>query len=197
MAATPANEKELERILVELQKLTLHREQLNNRLHMLAMLKEFRQNAGYSSEVCPTDEKDEYGKIEEDLKELSAKKLALQALKEELEGAGFSSTQIYDPSNNEIVTVDKPPSHPAPQIITDVEKLPRHPSHTLCPYCGQYIITEVSTEIGNTAWLVCLASTFICCIAGCCLIPFCVSSLKDVLHKCPKCRSHLYTRTTI
>ncbi|KAI5091587.1 U11/U12 small nuclear ribonucleoprotein 25 kDa protein [Silurus meridionalis] len=113
MAATPANEKELERILVELQKLTLHREQLNNRLHMLAMLKEFRQNAGYSSEaVCPTDEKDEYGKIEEDLKELSAKKLALQALKEELEGAGFSSTQIYDPSNNEIVTVDKPPSHP-------------------------------------------------------------------------------------
>ena len=30
------------------------------------------------------------------------------------------------------------------------------------------------------------------CIMGCCLIPFCVDSLMDVLHTCPVCQQELF-----
>lgn len=49
----------------------------------------------------------------------------------------------------------------APQIITDVKKLPPRPSPVLCPYCQQYIITEISMVPGNTAWMVCLLCSFL------------------------------------
>lgn len=57
MAAT-SKQQELERISVELHKLTLHRQQLNNRLQILGFLKEFRKNAGYHKEgqgICFPD----------------------------------------------------------------------------------------------------------------------------------------------
>ncbi|XP_017310117.1 cell death-inducing p53-target protein 1 isoform X2 [Ictalurus punctatus] len=199
MAATSKQQK-LQRINEELHKLTLHRDQLNSRLRLLALLKEFRQNAGYHAEVGEPTENDEYERIQEELKALSERKLALQALRETLEGTSkscdtLSTPQKYDPSGNEIFIVERPPSYPAPQVISDIQKLPRHPSQIQCPYCEQYITTEVSTVIGNTTWLVCLVSTFIGCVAGCCLIPFCISAFKDVVHKCPKCRSHIHTCT--
>ncbi|KAM9493098.1 uncharacterized protein Hap1MRO34_003422 [Clarias gariepinus] len=192
---TAAKQQELEWISTELHKLTLHREQLNSRLRLLSVLKEFRQNTSYTERVSESSKKEECKQIEEELEELSEKKLALQALQERLEGTLSTTLQIHDPLSNEIFTVDKPPSFTAPQVILDVEKLSRHPSQTLCPFCGEYVTTDVSTVIGNTTWLVCLASIFVCCIAGCCLIPFCISSFKDVKHKCPKCRSHIHTST--
>ncbi|KAB5531086.1 hypothetical protein PHYPO_G00136870 [Pangasianodon hypophthalmus] len=193
-----SKQQELQRISLELHKLTLHRAQLNSRLRLLASLKEFRQNAGYHEEE-PTD-KDEYEKIEDELKELSERKLALQALQEKLEassGDTLSTLQKYDPLTNEIFVVEGPPSYPAPQLISDLDKLPRHPSQIQCIYCEQYITTEVSTVTGNTAWLMCLVCTLIGCVAGCCFIPFCISNYKDVVHKCPKCRSHIHTCTKL
>ncbi|GAA6091401.1 uncharacterized protein LOC113640468 isoform X1 [Tachysurus ichikawai] len=85
----------------------------------------------------------------------------------------------------------------APQVITDINKLPRHPSQIQCPHCEQYVITETSTMVGNTSWLMCLVCTFMGCIAGCCLFPFCISGFRDVQHKCPKCRSRIHTCTNM
>ncbi|KAK3511732.1 hypothetical protein QTP70_020732 [Hemibagrus guttatus] len=202
--ALATDQKELQRISSELNSLMVHREQLINRLHLLDMLKEFRQKAGYHVEAGNPDREkstDEYEKIEQELKQLSERKLELQASLEKLEGGvscdTFTVTQKHDPSSNEIFTVGRPPPYPAPQVITDINKLLRHSSQILCPHCEQYVTTEIRTVIGSTAWHVCLVSTFMCCIAGCCLIPFCISSFKDVQHRCPKCRSLIHTCTNI
>ncbi|XP_026998744.2 uncharacterized protein LOC113640468 isoform X2 [Tachysurus fulvidraco] len=195
-------QKELEKISLELHKMTIHRDQLIHRLHLLDMLKEFRQKAGYTAEAEP-DEGDEYGRIEQELKQISERKLELQALQEELEGGAtqrgcnVSETHKQDPCGNEIFTVEMPPSYPAPQVITDINKLPRHPSQIQCPHCEQYVTTETSTVVGNTSWLICLVCTFMGCIAGCCLFPFCISGFRDVQHRCPKCRSLIHTCTNM
>ncbi|TSZ68972.1 U11/U12 small nuclear ribonucleoprotein 25 kDa protein [Bagarius yarrelli] len=209
------NQRDLEKILFELQTLTVQRQQLSNRLRLLTTLKEFRQKAGYQKGaelkhnslvvnpllVAEAAEKDECEKIEDELKQLSERKLQLQALQEKLEGSvsgdTFSGTQKHHPLSNQIFMVESPPPYPAPQVITDMNKLARHPAQIQCPHCEQYVTTEVNLVIGNTACLVCLVCSFIGCIAGCCLVPFCISSFKDVLHKCPKCRSHLHTCTNI
>uniref|UniRef100_A0AAQ5X343 LITAF domain-containing protein n=1 Tax=Amphiprion ocellaris TaxID=80972 RepID=A0AAQ5X343_AMPOC len=31
------------------------------------------------------------------------------------------------------------------------------------------------------------------CVAGCCLIPFHMKSLRNVHHQCPRCQEHIHT----
>ncbi|XP_072532543.1 uncharacterized protein [Salminus brasiliensis] len=200
----PSAAQKLEAVCTELQELSMRRQQLTDRLNLLATLKEFRQNAGFTEEVNSSNT-GEWEKIKEDLKKLSERKRELQAQKDLLEGnrvrfagADFASLPIdgldKPPSfANQIYFVDKPPSYPAPQVILDLQKLPPRPTPTQCPHCAQYVTTEVSAVVGGTAWLVCMVCTFVCCIAGCCLIPFCTNSFKDIVHKCPKCRSRIHT----
>uniref|UniRef100_A0A671SEA9 LITAF domain-containing protein n=1 Tax=Sinocyclocheilus anshuiensis TaxID=1608454 RepID=A0A671SEA9_9TELE len=74
-----------------------------------------------------------------------------------------------------------------------LKNLKRSMTRTQCPFCRQYITTDVTTKAGSAAYIVCLISILFCCIAGCCVIPFCMDRCKDVVHKCPKCRSHIKT----
>uniref|UniRef100_A0A0R3T9V9 LITAF domain-containing protein n=1 Tax=Rodentolepis nana TaxID=102285 RepID=A0A0R3T9V9_RODNA len=48
-----------------------------------------------------------------------------------------------------------------------------------CPACRKTVISETSTKTGAWTWVI--------CDLGCCLIPFCVKSCKDVQHTCPEC----------
>ncbi|NXU58449.1 LITAF factor, partial [Turnix velox] len=56
-----------------------------------------------------------------------------------------------------------------------------------CPSCNQTIMTRLSYDSGALTWLCCGGLCLLGCVAGCCLIPFCTDSLKDVCHTCPKC----------
>ncbi|XP_026857864.2 U11/U12 small nuclear ribonucleoprotein 25 kDa protein isoform X1 [Electrophorus electricus] len=195
-----SKEFQLEMVFAELQELAFRREHLTNRLNLLIMLTEFRQNAGLHEEV------DEKEGIEEELKKLSERKRQLQQLQERLEfkhftGGTFTTVPIDEPTTpssmgTEIFFVEPPP-YPAPQVIMDVSKLPPCSSPTRCPHCEQFVTTEVITMTGSTAWLVCLVCAFLGCIAGCCLIPFCMSNYKDIVHKCPKCRSQIHKCTKL
>ncbi|XP_028669694.1 lipopolysaccharide-induced tumor necrosis factor-alpha factor homolog [Erpetoichthys calabaricus] len=65
------------------------------------------------------------------------------------------------------------------------------PVQTLCPVCQQMITTQLEYSSGVLTWLSCGGLFIFGCPCGCCLIPFCVDSLKDVTHWCPNCKSIL------
>ncbi|KAJ8253686.1 hypothetical protein COCON_G00202980 [Conger conger] len=65
------------------------------------------------------------------------------------------------------------------------------PVQTHCPACTQFVLTRTEFQAGTITWLSCLALSFFGCFYGCCLIPFCADSLKDVKHFCPNCSNYL------
>lgn len=65
------------------------------------------------------------------------------------------------------------------------------PVQAHCPVCTQNVITRMEHTSGALAWLSCAGLAIFGCFYGCCLIPFCVDSLKDVIHHCPNCSSVL------
>lgn len=66
------------------------------------------------------------------------------------------------------------------------------PMRTLCPYCGNYVITQTSPVPGLLTWLLCAGLFVSGCFLGCCFLPFCVRSLMDVRHTCPLCKQELF-----
>ncbi|XP_035253771.1 lipopolysaccharide-induced tumor necrosis factor-alpha factor homolog [Anguilla anguilla] len=65
------------------------------------------------------------------------------------------------------------------------------PVQVHCPACAQFVLSRMEYHSGTMTWLSCLALSFFGCIYGCCLIPFCADSLKDVKHCCPNCHNVL------
>ncbi|KAI7803075.1 lipopolysaccharide-induced tumor necrosis factor-alpha factor homolog [Triplophysa rosa] len=65
-----------------------------------------------------------------------------------------------------------------------------------CPVCTQHVTSQLEYTSGALTWLSCAGLAIFGCFYGCCLIPFCVNSLKDVTHRCPSCHRTLgvYTR---
>ncbi|CAL8302315.1 unnamed protein product [Lota lota] len=78
-----------------------------------------------------------------------------------------------------------------------VKELGRKPAVTECPSCGEIVTTKTAKKRGDATWLLCCLSAIFGCIGGCCLIPFCVGSLKDVHHSCPTCQTQIYIREKI
>ncbi|KAJ4305122.1 hypothetical protein N0V90_000652 [Kalmusia sp. IMI 367209] len=70
------------------------------------------------------------------------------------------------------------------QNATPIANLNRSPAPADCPACGQRSMTNVAYETGNTthAWALAL-----CCLACLGCIPYMMSSMKDVQHKCGRC----------
>ncbi|XP_072798340.1 lITAF domain-containing protein isoform X5 [Vicugna pacos] len=66
------------------------------------------------------------------------------------------------------------------------------PVQSTCPYCGNHIITAITPVPGVLTWLLCTGILLSGCFLGCCLIPFYVDSLMDVIHLCPVCQQELF-----
>ncbi|GAU95093.1 hypothetical protein RvY_06770 [Ramazzottius varieornatus] len=65
------------------------------------------------------------------------------------------------------------------------------PCHVTCPSCHQHVTSLTEFEKGSLAWLIAGGLCLVGCWLGCCLIPFCVKSAQDVIHKCPNCNAFL------
>lgn len=71
------------------------------------------------------------------------------------------------------------------------------PSSCFCPTCHTIVITRCEYTNSSNSWLICMILFF----AGFCFllpwflcwIPFCMDSMKTVVHRCPQCGSHLGT----
>ncbi|KAF9740375.1 hypothetical protein PMIN04_006684 [Paraphaeosphaeria minitans] len=70
------------------------------------------------------------------------------------------------------------------QNAVPLMNLNRSPAPVDCPACGQRAMTATQLETGNTthAWALGL-----CCFACLGCIPYMMSSMKDVQHKCGRC----------
>ncbi|KAM8950977.1 lITAF domain-containing protein isoform 1-T1 [Lycaon pictus] len=99
----------------------------------------------------------------------------------------------------------RPPGAPSPPPLyiqspqafhPGLSSLPRMgsatPIQSVCPYCGNYIITVTNPVPGTLTWLLCTGFFVFGCFLGCCLLPFCVDSLMDVKHTCPVCQHELF-----
>ncbi|XP_034150930.1 cell death-inducing p53-target protein 1 homolog isoform X2 [Esox lucius] len=179
--------------------LSLKIQQLHDRRDMLKVLQEFRNRSNLNSTVG-SKEQAEIQQIDQELQELFQKKRELQETedkvynhmrtKEDYITSMGGVSVLPDPS---VVYVEAPPSIPAPEVILDIMKLPPVSSRTQCPECRQFITTEIVTSIGDAACLACVTISLFGCVAGCCLIPFCIDNFKDVTHRCPRCRSSIIT----
>ncbi|CAF0855145.1 unnamed protein product [Adineta steineri] len=96
----------------------------------------------------------------------------------------------YDPgqaSNPQEVT----PLGTSNYIQTQIEIYGDELIQCTCPYCKRLIITRVERKTGFTVWLVCGTIILLGGCFGCCLIPFCIKSLKDKTHYCSSCGARL------
>ncbi|XP_066530587.1 lipopolysaccharide-induced tumor necrosis factor-alpha factor homolog [Hoplias malabaricus] len=99
-------------------------------------------------------------------------------------------TQVYSPP---------PPGPPVTNPVVSVQTVYVQPGvvfgdrpvQVFCTRCTQSVLTHVEYSSGTMAWLACAGLFIFGCIYGCCLIPFCVDSLKDVTHRCPNCTNVL------
>ncbi|XP_078125656.1 uncharacterized protein LOC144530102 [Sander vitreus] len=193
---------ELKKISTELKYISLKRQQLLERKQIQSIFQELRNRAGYGQTEEAVSKQHEIDSIDSKLKQLTEKKAELQNSLESILNAkvknskkevSFTSIQTTSVPGFNIFYVEPPPAIPAPSVILDVERLPHRPCRTQCPECRQFIITETFTSVSSITWLVCFMTALIGCVAGCCLIPFCLDKFKSTTHKCPKCRAFIRT----
>jgi len=67
---------------------------------------------------------------------------------------------------------------------TPIPALSRASAPVDCPICGQRKLTSVSYEVGSTTHLWAVVACLVACL-GC--IPYLMTSLKDVQHRCGQC----------
>ncbi|XP_053210313.1 lipopolysaccharide-induced tumor necrosis factor-alpha factor homolog [Panonychus citri] len=87
------------------------------------------------------------------------------------------------------------PTHARPATATTVTNVQIHISdefgpyaqHAVCPKCREYVVTKTKSVTGALTWLSCIGLFMLGCDFGCCLVPCCVDSCRDVQHKCPNC----------
>ncbi|KAM7371840.1 hypothetical protein PAMP_009050 [Pampus punctatissimus] len=202
-----SSDNEFKKISTELNHLALKREQLLERKKILCIFQELRKRAEFVQTEEAASNQHEIESIENTLKQLTKIEADLQKSHDNIlqakdqknsmkvEGKSFNPSKevvpdVHVPELN-IFYVEAPPSVPAPKVIYDLEKLPTCPCKTQCPECQQFITTEIVTSVSSVTWLVCFMTASIGCVAGCCLIPFCIDTFKTTTHRCPKCRTSI------
>ncbi|KAI7819615.1 LITAF-like zinc ribbon domain-containing protein [Gamsiella multidivaricata] len=106
-------------------------------------------------------------------------------------------TIYHPPTNSQITNVVGPPMilmRPPARI----EELRNNPGLVVCQHCRHLVQTETLPENGSCTYLgvliLLLAGVSSC---GCCLLPLCMTSWKDIMHSCPNCQEDigLYSRS--
>ncbi|XP_052823883.1 lipopolysaccharide-induced tumor necrosis factor-alpha factor homolog isoform X1 [Octopus bimaculoides] len=76
---------------------------------------------------------------------------------------------------------------PQPVIVVQEMGFGPESKEMVCPYCQAYVRTATEYQTGALTWLVSGLLCLFGCWSGCCLIPFCIGDMQDVIHHCPNC----------
>ncbi|KAL4235280.1 hypothetical protein ACF0H5_006918 [Mactra antiquata] len=76
------------------------------------------------------------------------------------------------------------------QPVTIVHMFRESPLRVKCQFCNADVVTSIYYENGTLVWLACFF-IFLFFPLGCCLIPFCMDNMKDVVHRCPSCHQQV------
>ncbi|KAG9324411.1 hypothetical protein KVV02_004431 [Mortierella alpina] len=94
-----------------------------------------------------------------------------------------------------------PPMQTSPLIMSRapprIQDLKNKPQMVICQHCRHLVLTDTTTENGSCAYVGVLALFLLgVTTLGCCLLPLCLTSCKDVIHSCPNCERDigLYSR---
>ncbi|CAG8717590.1 18569_t:CDS:2 [Dentiscutata erythropus] len=100
-------------------------------------------------------------------------------------------TPTYNPPNppqQSSVTAYYQPDTVVLSPAVSIFDLRAQPAVTCCPYCNQIVLSKTSFKIGSANLLSSLGLFIIgVTMWGCCLIPLCITDLKDCIHSCPSC----------
>ncbi|XP_052819181.1 LITAF domain-containing protein-like [Mya arenaria] len=95
------------------------------------------------------------------------------------------------PNENTPISVGAPPTtvYVQPQAFV-VQHFREVPLRMRCMFCQADVVTSTYFENGTLTWLACFL-IFLFFPLGCCLIPFCMEPMKDVVHRCPNCNQQV------
>ncbi|CAG5910696.1 unnamed protein product [Menidia menidia] len=130
------------------------------------------------------EEECELETIEKELEELRVKKKEMEKNRIPRGGIYILPPLLPDLNDNTAATTDP---------VVAVENLGPTAQVTKCPTCKEVIVTETGSKISEAAWMVCVLSFMMGCVAGCCLIPFYLKRFRSTCHKCPLCQAHIHT----
>ncbi|PAA68328.1 hypothetical protein BOX15_Mlig017457g1 [Macrostomum lignano] len=103
-----------------------------------------------------------------------------------LQYGGYQPAPQTQQPQVQVVTVST-----SPTVFRDV------PINIPCQHCQQVVTSRIEFENGLLVWLlvgaICFFGIPLFLFLGCCFIPLCIPSLKDVGHFCPNCNRKLGT----
>lgn len=87
------------------------------------------------------------------------------------------------------IPITDPPGHQSATVAALIAASIASTSPILCqcPHCGRVVTTRCVPQTGCATWLCCWALAWAGCLFGCCLMPFCSETFRDVRHECPEC----------
>uniref|UniRef100_A0A8C6VVF4 LITAF domain-containing protein n=1 Tax=Nothobranchius furzeri TaxID=105023 RepID=A0A8C6VVF4_NOTFU len=59
--------------------------------------------------------------------------------------------------------------------------------------CVPPLLINIHSQRGGAMWITCFLCLIMGCVAGCCLIPFCMKRLRNIQHVCPECHANIHT----
>ncbi|XP_041830814.1 cell death-inducing p53-target protein 1-like [Melanotaenia boesemani] len=169
-------------------------------------IKKEKQNSDGTTEEKDGEEQCELETIQRELEELEVKKKELEknggsfkpkaktgqqdklASYKETPHGGIYMLPPFQPDQRDVVITAT-----ATQTIVAVEDLGQTQEATKCPSCEAVVMTETHSRVGEAAWIICVLSFLIGCVAGCCLIPFYMKRFRNISHRCPMCQAHIHT----
>ncbi|XP_046546153.1 lipopolysaccharide-induced tumor necrosis factor-alpha factor homolog, partial [Haliotis rubra] len=90
---------------------------------------------------------------------------------------------VGPPANTTVII-----NQPGGAVLGNTVRYRRTPALIICQHCNATVTTTVDDETSTLQWIVCFFMCLFGCFLLCCLIPFCISDLKDARHSCPNCK---------